>query len=167
MSSKNDRHQRNYDISTDTSKAATSIPTLPLRPTPAKTSCSRRIGRSSLDDAREALSEYLALLSPTPESESFIITGREGIVGGAGGGEATAFSAPEKGDGTVGAPTVDLDKSLKAVLKLYGRAVDVLRDKQERELLTEALCDLGDLHVSENTDKKGEAGAIQFTMYSV
>lgn len=60
----------------------------------------------------------------------------------------------------MGVPAVDLDKSLKAVLKLYGRAVDVLRDKQERELLTEALCDLGDLHVSENKNKKGEAGAI-------
>lgn len=42
-------------------------------------------------------------------------------------------------------------KSQKEVLKLYGRAVDVLRDKRERELLAEALCDVGDLHVSEHS----------------
>ena len=40
-----------------------------------------------------------------------------------------------------------MEKSLKGTLKLYGRAVDVLRQKRERELLTEALCDMGDLHV--------------------
>lgn len=42
-----------------------------------------------------------------------------------------------------------IESSQKAVLKVYGRAVDVLRDKRERELLAEALCDVGDLHVSE------------------
>lgn len=46
-------------------------------------------------------------------------------------------------------PSVEVvDKSQKDVLKLYKRAVDVLRDKRERELLAEALCDVGDLHVS-------------------
>lgn len=131
-------------ISNNTSKATTPIPAFLFRPS----SCPRRIGHSSLDDAREALSEYLALLSPTPEPESFTTTGLEGIAEHGGGGDTTSFSAPDKVRGVVGAPAVDIDKSLKAVLKLYGRAVDVLRDKQERELLTEALCDLGDLHVS-------------------
>lgn len=43
----------------------------------------------------------------------------------------------------------EIDQSHKAVLKLYGRTVGVLREKRERELLAEALCDVGDLHVSE------------------
>lgn len=79
-----------------------------------------RIGRSTLDAAREALAEYLALLSPTPLDDE----------------EEEDTDHP-----------VDLEKSLKGTLKLYGRAVDVLRQKRERELLTEALCDMGDLHV--------------------
>lgn len=117
-----------------------------------------RIGRSSLDDAREALAEYLALLSPSPESEpSPTATEREGATKG-GEGEAPAFSGQEQGHGTVGAVPVDLEKSLKAVMKLYGRAVGVLRDKQERELLTEALCDMGDLHVSKQKEEGGGGG---------
>lgn len=66
------------------------------------------------------MAEYLALLSPT---------------------------SPEDEDAGDPDHPVDLEKSLKGTLKLYGRAVDVLRQKRERELLTEALCDMGDLHV--------------------
>lgn len=80
-----------------------------------------RIGRSTLDNAREALAEYISLLSPASPDDD----------------EASGPDHP-----------VDLEKSLKGTLKLYGRAVDVLRQKRERELLTEALCDMGDLHVS-------------------
>lgn len=88
---------------------------------PCIVSRSYRIGRSTLDSAREALAEYLALLSPSLPDED------------------------EAGDPD---HPVDLEKSLKGTLKLYGRAVDVLRQKRERDLLTEALCDMGDLHVS-------------------
>lgn len=96
----------------------------------------------SLDNAREALTEYLALISPKSTAECERSEIRNG-----GDDEATV---PRGGgamhqDGSRGA--IDFDESLKAVLKLYGRAVGVLRDKRERELLTEALCDLGDLHV--------------------
>lgn len=100
-------------------------PDEPQTPHPRYLPCvftrSYRIGRSTLDGAREALAEYLALLSPASEDDE------------------------EAGDPD---HPVDLEKSLKGTLKLYGRAVDVLRQKRERELLAEALCDMGDLHVS-------------------
>lgn len=66
---------------------------------------------------------------------------------------ASAGTADEgDGGGAVTQKRVSLEvveRSQKEVLKLYKRAVDILRDKRERELLAEALCDVGDLHVSE------------------
>lgn len=56
---------------------------------------------------------------------------------------------PSDGDSAEAADLQLVSVSREAVLKLYGRAVDVLRDKRERELLAEALVDMGDLHVSE------------------
>lgn len=95
---------------------------------------SPRIGRRSLDDAREALAEYLALLpSMAPEI-------RDG--GTQESGTTTLIPRGENPEG--------FEKELKTVLKLYGRAVEVLREKRERELLTESLCDLGDLYVSKD-----------------
>lgn len=64
------------------------------------------------------------------------------------------FDEQQNGEGPVAREIFNrdaIDKSQKAVLKLYGRAVDVLREKRERELLAEALCDVGDLHVSEQS----------------
>ncbi|CAM9209213.1 unnamed protein product [Ectocarpus sp. 4 AP-2014] len=114
----------------------------------------KEIGRRTLDDARETLVKHLALLSPTP---SPLVTSESPTAGDGNvlGEEAANGSVPPTdngncgGDGVVG-DTPDfglIEKSKSAVLKVYGRAAGVLRDKRERELLTEALCDMGDLHV--------------------
>ena len=100
-----------------------------------------RLGRSSLDDARDALAEYLALLSRRSPNPDELPRKRE---------ESTVSPSrpPQEtlhGDSSDG---VDLKKSLNAVLQLYRRAVDILREKRERELLAAALCDLGALEVS-------------------
>ncbi|CAM9247576.1 unnamed protein product, partial [Ectocarpus fasciculatus] len=116
----------------------------------------KEIGRRTLDDARESLVKHLALLSPTLalsaisesptagdgnalvkelEADGSILPPADDIRGGGGVGDTTDFDLVEKSKG--------------AVLKVYGRAVGVLRDKRERELLTEALCDMGDLHALE------------------
>ncbi|CAN0183838.1 unnamed protein product, partial [Pylaiella littoralis] len=117
----------------------------------------KKIGRRTLDDARESLVKHLALLSPPPPPPPTLRPAKVAVET-----EPTEPSAsPELSDdvpdnGTHGVDDpgameiVDRDaiaKSQKEVLKLYGRAVDVLRDKRERELLAEALCDVGDLHV--------------------
>lgn len=43
---------------------------------------------------------------------------------------------------------VDVEMSFKGLLRVYRRAIHLLTEKRERFLLTEALGDLGDLHVS-------------------
>eukprot|EP00752_Nemacystus_decipiens_P012187 g10805.t1 len=119
----------------------------------------KKIGRRVLDEARESLSEHLALLSPPPpdavttmrrpsaptglpdypDSGSNAVS-EEGLTVGSGGSER---AGAEKR-----ASREEIEQSHKTVLKLYGRTVEVLRDKRERELLAEALCDVGDLHDS-------------------
>lgn len=64
-------------------------------------------------------------------------------------GETVGSGGSESAGAEERANLEQIEQSHKAVLKLYGRTVGVLRDKRERELLTEALCDIGDLHVSE------------------
>lgn len=63
-------------------------------------------------------------------------------------GEAAAPGGGERAGAEERVNLEEIEQSHKAVLKLYGRTVNVLRDKRERELLAEALCDVGDLHVS-------------------
>ncbi|CAM9352028.1 unnamed protein product, partial [Ectocarpus sp. 13 AM-2016] len=112
----------------------------------------KEIGRRTLDDAREYLVKHLALLSPTPSplASSESPTACDGNVLGeelANGSVPSTDNGKCGGDGVGDTPDFDLvEKSESAVLKVYGRAVGVLRDKRERELLTEALSDMGDLH---------------------
>ncbi|CAM9264298.1 unnamed protein product, partial [Ectocarpus sp. 12 AP-2014] len=112
----------------------------------------KEIGRRTLDDARECLVKHLALLSPTPSplASSESPTAGDGNVLGeelANGSVPPTDDGDCGGDGVGGTPDLSLvEKSESAVLKVYGRAVGVLRNKRERELLTEALCDMGDLH---------------------
>ncbi|CAM9135050.1 unnamed protein product [Scytosiphon promiscuus] len=134
---------------------------LQSRDTYAKT---KKIGRRTLDDAREALAEHLALLSPPPPPPPPLPRRASGTELTAGSGDSTAAEQGRDGkivrrgsgeggihgggdDGSRGVADPNLIKgSEKNVLRLYKRAVDVLRDKRERELLAEALCDMGDLH---------------------
>ncbi|CAB1113909.1 unnamed protein product [Ectocarpus sp. CCAP 1310/34] len=112
----------------------------------------KEIGRRILDDARETLVKHLALLSPTPSplASSESPTAGDGNVLRqelANGSVPPTDNDIRDGDGVGDTPDFRLvEKSESAVLKVYGRAVGVLRDKRERELLTEALCDMGDLH---------------------
>lgn len=94
-----------------------------------------------LDDARVALAEYLAVSAPS-QAPMLQMNGAKDVVA-----KMNALSPRGRGTPFAAAEGVDLDRSLKALVKAYGRAVDVLREKRERELLVEALNDLGDLHV--------------------
>lgn len=91
------------------------------------------------------MAEYLALCGPLATSASPESTSQpEGI-------HAEDDPTVLRAQGSVSyakAERVDVEGSLKALVRVYGRTVDILREKRERELLTEALSDLGDLHVS-------------------
>lgn len=102
---------------------------------------SSRISRSTLDDAREALTKYLASFSrrSTPKHDELLGEGEQSAATSVQSREPRNDDAYDK---------IDLGKSFNVVVQLYGRAVSILRDRRERELLAEALCDLGDLHVS-------------------
>lgn len=103
------------------------------------------IGRRSLDDARVALAEYFAIYPPPPTptlSESALRTEGQDPE------DNEIVPTPRAPVSSANAEVVDIDGSLNALVKMYARVVDVLRERRERELLTEALNDLGDLHVS-------------------
>lgn len=46
----------------------------------------------------------------------------------------------------------DADLTLKALMRVYRRALGLLREKREKYMLAEALNDLGDLHVSKRRE---------------
>lgn len=95
------------------------------------------------------MAEYFALCAHLPISASPESTAQsEGINAE----DDPAASPARESLPCTGAERVDIQGSLKALVKLYASTVDLLREKRERELLTEALNDLGDLHVS-NIDK--------------
>eukprot|EP00903_Cladosiphon_okamuranus_P012352 g11581.t1 len=127
---------------------------LQSRDTYAKT---KKIGRRAIDEARESLAEHLALLSPPAPRAMTTVKRPSASLGLPGDHDNGSTTASEEGDiVAVGADESagteerakleDIEQSHQTVLRLYGRTVEVLRDKRERELLAEALCDVGDLH---------------------
>ncbi|CAM9226721.1 unnamed protein product, partial [Choristocarpus tenellus] len=83
----------------------------------------KKITHGQIDDARTSLAEYLEL-------------------------RAFSFSSSsEYGDGGESSVAEDEAGSLHLLEHTYTRAVAILREKGERDVLCEALCDLGDLHV--------------------